>query len=111
MRNVQHHQKQEAHSAYTPFPCKVTENELKMQSKYEAAIKPDIRYVHDCPLRLGSSTTERMLDVPATHEEQHAAARTHLRHSSLWCHSIGIKGKELLQMHEGAGGHLHWPGS
>jgi hypothetical protein len=65
MRNVQHHQKKEAHTAYT-LPCKVTENELKMQSKYQASIKPDIRYVHDCPLRSGSSTTERMPDVPAT---------------------------------------------
>jgi len=52
-----------------------------------------------------------MLDVPATHPEQHAAARTHLRHSKLWCHSIGFKGKELLRMHAGAGGHPDWPGS
>jgi hypothetical protein len=67
MRNVQHPQKKEAHTAYT-LPCKVTENELKMESKYQAPIKRDIRYVHDCPLRSGSSTTERMLDVPATHQ-------------------------------------------
>jgi hypothetical protein len=67
MRNVQYHQKKEAHTEYT-LPCKVTENELKMQSKYQAPIKPDIRYVHDCPLRSDSSTTERMLDVPATHQ-------------------------------------------
>jgi hypothetical protein len=57
--------KKEAHTAYT-LPCKVTENELKMQSKYQAPIKPDNRYVQDCPLRLVSSTTERMPDVPAT---------------------------------------------
>jgi hypothetical protein len=66
MRNVQHHQEKEAHTAYT-LPCKVTENELKMQSKNRAPIKPDIRYVHDCLFRSGSSTTERMLDVPAAH--------------------------------------------
>jgi hypothetical protein len=67
MRNVQHHQKKEANTAYT-LPCKVTENELKMQRKYQAPIKPDIRYVHDCLFRSGSSTTERMLDVPAAHQ-------------------------------------------